>query len=109
MTRSEVREPTFWILSSLAGGAQHGYGIMREVDELSNGRVTLRAGTLYAALDRLLADGWVKEVGTEVVDGRLRRYYELTKDGVAVLRDEVERMRTSASKAAGRLRAREAR
>jgi DNA-binding PadR family transcriptional regulator len=109
MPPSEIREPTFLILSSLAGGAQHGYGIMREVDDLSGGRVTLRAGTLYAALDRLVADGLVEDVGTEVVDGRLRRYYELTNEGANVLEAEVERMRSNASRAASRLRSRKGR
>jgi PadR family transcriptional regulator PadR len=109
MPSSETREPTFLILASLAGGAQHGYGIMREVEGISDGRVMLRAGTLYTALDRLVGEGLVIDVGTEVVDGRLRRYYELTDDGASVLEAEVQRMRANANRAAGRLRAREAR
>src|SRR5437868_7119838 len=108
MAQTEIREPTFFILSSLAGGPQHGYGIMRDVEDLSSGRVTLRAGTLYTALDRLVVDGLVADAGTEIVDGRLRRYYELTDDGALVLEGEVQRMRSNASRAAGRLRAREA-
>jgi DNA-binding PadR family transcriptional regulator len=106
MPQSEVREPTFLILASLAGGEQHGYGIMREVDSISDGRVTMRAGTLYTALDRLVAEGLVVETGTEVVDGRHRRYYGLTGQGAEVLDSEVLRMRAYASKAASRLRAR---
>jgi DNA-binding PadR family transcriptional regulator len=101
---TEVRETTFLILASLAGGAQHGYGIMREVREISDGRVLLRAGTLYTALDRLVGEGLIAEAGTEVVDGRLRRYYEITDEGATVLDEAVQRVRANANQAAARLR-----
>ena len=52
-----MQEPTFLILTSLAAGPQHGYGIMTDVAQISEGRVRLRAGTLYAALDRLSLAG----------------------------------------------------
>ena len=48
MTERSLREPTFLILTALAAGAQHGYGIMTDVSQISGGRVRLRAGTLYA-------------------------------------------------------------
>jgi PadR family transcriptional regulator PadR len=105
---SEMREPTFLVLAVLAGGPQHGYGVMREVGAMSNGRVTLRAGTLYAALERLVDEGLVMQSGQEVVGGRLRRYYTLTDDGAAALAAEVDRMRANATQAATRLRARTA-
>ena len=108
MVQPEIRESTFLILASLAGGAQHGYGIMREVRSMSNERVTMRAGTLYAALDRLVGEGLITEAGTEIVDGRLRRNYDLTGAGAEVLDAEVRRLRANASQAASRLRAREA-
>ena len=44
------------ILTSLANGSQHGYGIITDVQEISDGRIRLRPGTLYTALDRLCAD-----------------------------------------------------
>ncbi|TQL90573.1 PadR family transcriptional regulator [Actinoallomurus bryophytorum] len=50
-----MQEPTFLILTALADRAQHGYGIMRDAELISDGRVRLRAGTLYAAL---LAGAW---------------------------------------------------
>lgn len=109
MAQTEIRETTFLILTALAGGPQHGYGIMQEVRAMSNGRVTMRAGTLYTALDRLVDEGMIADGGTEIVDGRLRRYYELTKAGAATLESEVQRLRANASAAASRLRAREAR
>lgn len=60
MSDGTLREPTFLILTALAAGAQHGYGIMTDVHQISGGRVKLRAGTLYAALDRLSAEGMVE-------------------------------------------------
>ena len=99
-----LREPTFLILTSLAAGTQHGYGIMADVRQISGGRVHLRAGTLYAALDRLTAEGLVEADREEIVDGRLRRYYRLTPAGAQRLAAEVERLRASASAAARRLK-----
>lgn len=99
-----VQEPTFFILTALAEEPLHGYGVMRAVSELSAGRLKLRAGTLYAALDRLTDDGLVVVDREEAVDGRLRRYYRLTDDGAAQLQAEVERLRANASLAAARLR-----
>lgn len=106
MAQTEIRETTFLILTSLAGGPQHGYGIMREVRAMSGGRVNMRAGTLYTALDRLVDEGLIADGGTEIVDGRLRRYYELTDAGVTTLESEVQRLRANANAAASRLRAR---
>ncbi len=51
MSKQAPGEPTFLILAALAAGPQHGYGIMTDVTAISKGRVQLRAGTLYAALD----------------------------------------------------------
>jgi DNA-binding PadR family transcriptional regulator len=99
-----LQEPTFLILTALAAGPQHGYGIMTDVGEISGGRLRLRAGTLYAALDRLETDGLVAQDREEVVAGRLRRYYRLTPDGTAVLAAETQRMRANAAVAAKRLR-----
>jgi DNA-binding PadR family transcriptional regulator len=103
---SPLREPTFLILTALAARPQHGYGILSDVAEISEGRVTLQAGTLYAALDRLGTDGWVEVDREEVVDGRLRRYYRLTDEGAARLTAEVEKLQAHTRAARQRLRAR---
>jgi len=63
-----MQEATFLILTALAAGAQHGYGIIAEVQKISGGRVRLRAGTLYTALDRLRADGLIGVDREEVVE-----------------------------------------
>lgn len=103
-----MREPTFLILTVLAGGSLHGYGIIREVQTLSEGRVKLLPGTLYTALDRLAAQGLVVREREEVTDGRLRRYYRLTGDGLEVLEAETARLRQLATVAEAKLRLRHA-
>lgn len=90
-----LREPTFLILTAFVGGPLHGYGVIQNVAELSDGRVTLRAGTLYTALDRLVGDGSLAIDGEEVVDGRRRRYYRITEPGLEVLRSEVARLESN--------------
>lgn len=101
-----MREPTFLILTALAVEPRHGYGVIQEVAELSGGAVTLAAGTLYAALDRLTAEGLVIPDREELVDGRTRRYYRLTDEGAAALEAEVARLQRHTTAAAGRLRQR---
>lgn len=100
-----MREPTFLILTALVGGALHGYGIILDAERVSEGRVRLRPGTLYAALDRLRAEGLVEAERDEVVDGRLRRYYRLTEEGAAALSVEAERQLRRARTAVRRLAA----
>lgn len=102
MGNRSLQEPSFLILTALAAGPQHGYGIMADVGEISTLR--LRPGTLYAALDRLTSEGLVAMDREEVVGGRLRRYYRLTDDGSARLAAEVAVMRSQAGTAARRLR-----
>lgn len=105
---TDMREPTFLVLSALAGGRKHGYGIISDADAASNGRVKLKAGTLYTALDRLTREGLVTPAGDEVVDGRLRRYYELTDPGAEALAVEAKRQQVNASRALRQLSTRTA-
>lgn len=89
---------------ALAGGRLHGYGITSEVEQLSEGRLRLRAGTLYAALDRLVGEGLVAPAGEEVVAGRLCRYYELSTAGRGALAAEATHRARVSAKATHRLR-----
>jgi len=98
-----MQEATFLILTALASGSQHGYGIITDVTGISNGRVRLRAGTLYTALDRLRADGLIEVDREEVVDSRLRRYYRLTPVGSERLAEEAARLQSNAYVAMTRL------
>jgi len=104
MTDASLREPTFLILTALAAGAQHGYGIMTDVARISEDRVRLRAGTLYAALNRLAVEGLVEVDREEIVDTRLRRYYRLTPPGVQRLTAEVDRLSRTTAVASRRLK-----
>ncbi len=98
-----LREPTHLILLSLVDAERHGYAIISEVEDLSDGRVTLGAGTLYGALDRLSSDGLVTATREEVIDGRNRRYYQLTEAGHTVLSADVAHRSALVDKAQLRL------
>jgi DNA-binding PadR family transcriptional regulator len=101
-----MREPTFLVLTALAGEPRHGYAVIEDVAAMTGGRVRLRAGTLYAALDRLRTDGLIEVDREEVVQSRLRRYYQLTASGERSLAAETARLRTQATMAEERLRSR---
>jgi DNA-binding PadR family transcriptional regulator len=105
MTQRAMQEPSFLILTALAAGMQHGYGIITDVARISEGRVRLRAGTLYAALDRLRADELIDVDHEEIVDGRLRRYYKLSDEGARQLAAEATRLQANATAAITRLKA----
>ena len=98
-----MQEATFLILTALAGGSQHGYGIITDVEQISKRRVRLRPGTLYTALDRLRADKLIAVDREEVVDSRLRRYYRLTPAGEERLGEEAARLHANARVAMSRL------
>lgn len=94
-----MHEPTFLILAALAAEPAHGYRVIQHVEELSDGRVRLRAGTLYAALDRLVGDGMLVVDREQVVDGRNRRYYAITSAGRDELATQVRRAEANAAAA----------
>jgi DNA-binding PadR family transcriptional regulator len=96
-----MSETSFWILTALSRTPQHGYAILREVERMSEGAMSLRVTTLYAGLDRLERANLIRATGEEIVDGRARRYYEVTPNGRHALSDEAERLaaRTRAARA----------
>lgn len=85
----------FHILLSLAGGDQHGYGIMQDVLNRTTGKVRLWPATLYGSIKRLIEAGLIEESDArpapELDDAR-RRYYRLTALGKRVLDAECERL-----------------
>ena len=103
VTKRTMQEATFLILTALAAGSQHGYSIISDVAKISNGRVRLRAGTLYSALDRLRLDALISVDREEIVENRLRRYYRLTPDGSRQLAAEAARVQSNAATAITRL------
>ncbi|MEE4193943.1 MAG: helix-turn-helix transcriptional regulator [Anaerolineae bacterium] len=89
-----LTEGVFHILLSLSDGPRHGYGIMQEVKERTNGRVHLGPGTLYGAIKRLIKRELIEEIerAPETPTEEARRYYRLTHLGGLVLRAESVRL-----------------
>ncbi|MBF8257461.1 MAG: PadR family transcriptional regulator, partial [Anaerolineales bacterium] len=85
----------FHILLALADGEKHGYAIMQEVEEVTEGKVQMGPGTLYGSIKRMLAAGLIEESDDRpdpMLDDERRRYYRPTGLGRNVLRQETERM-----------------
>jgi DNA-binding PadR family transcriptional regulator len=87
-----LSESLFHILLSLVDGPRHGYGIIQEVESRTRGDVRLGAGTLYSAIKRIRAWGWVEEVRTPAGEDPRRRYYGLTTVGRRVVKSEARRL-----------------
>jgi DNA-binding PadR family transcriptional regulator len=79
------------VLFALAGGASHGYGIIKEIEDATNGEMRPRTGSMYLALHRLQESGLIEEAETRGGDQR-RRLYRLTPEGRTAARAEAERM-----------------
>src|SRR4029453_15386576 len=85
----------FHIMLALADRERHGYDIMREVDERTEGKVRLGPGTLYGSIKRMLNDGLVEELDERPdpeLDDERRRYYRLTDFGYRLAVAEAERL-----------------
>jgi len=85
----------FHILLVLAGEPQHGYAVMKAVDQLTQGQIKMGPGTFYGSIKRMLKAGLIEESGERpdpVLDDERRRYYRLTPFGQQVLRAETERL-----------------
>ena len=85
----------FHILLALADGEKHGYAIMQEIEDVTDGRVQMGPGTLYGSIKRMLTAGLIEESDDRpdpALDDERRRYYRQTGLGRRVLRQEAERM-----------------
>lgn len=80
------------ILLALADAELHGYGIIKEVERLTDGVIRPATGTLYTALQRLMDDGLIEPTGELSPDDARRRAYRLTTLGGRVADAEVERL-----------------
>ena len=92
---SPMTPAVFHVLLALTGGARHGYAIMQDVREHTDGTLRLGAGTLYGTIDRLIRDGYVREVDGPVAESSRdarRRFYRITPDGRRALDEEVVRL-----------------
>lgn len=91
-THLPLTHVVYHILLSLSDEHRHGYGIIKDVADATEGRLELEAGTLYAAIKRLRDDGLIEETSEPASSDARRRYYALTALGRAVLRAESERL-----------------
>ncbi len=90
-----LTQVSFEILLALAGGEQHGYAVMLDIEQRSGGALSLHAGSLYRALNRLLESGLIEELEERPDpedDDERRRYYRLTSKGLEVARGEARRL-----------------
>ncbi len=95
----------FQVLLALGDGDKHGYAILKEVEEQTDGHVRLSTGTLYAIIKRLLTEGIVQECRNRPPaeeDDQRRRYYRLTPVGRAMAITEAERMEKLIATARGK-------
>lgn len=92
---TSLTETTYFILLSLSPKPKHGYAILKDVQELSEGRVILSTGTLYGALKRLLDQGWIIRIEEKGTKGavRDRKVYKLSEHGRRALKDEIARLK----------------
>lgn len=91
-SRQELLTPlSTAILFALADGASHGYAIIKEIEELTEGEMRPNTGSTYLALHRLLEDGFITESDGPAEDAR-RRYYSLSPAGRAAAKAEAKRL-----------------
>ena len=94
------------ILLALSTGERHGYGIMKQAEADSQGKVNMGPGTLYGSMGRMMVAGLVRESDKRVdpeLDDERRIYYELTGAGRAALEAELKRYRAVVAVAKERL------
>jgi PadR family transcriptional regulator, regulatory protein PadR len=78
-------------------GPQHGYGIARRIEQISQNALSLNQGTIYPALLRLRQRGWIRAEWGSSENGRKARFYELTRSGRAQIEKETENWERVAS------------
>ncbi len=88
-----LTETTYLILLALIEPG-HGYAIMQKVEELSHGNVRIAAGTMYGAIDNLMKLKWIQSLPSN--DSR-RKVYQITTEGLDILKEETNRLRSMIS------------
>ncbi len=86
-----LTETTFLVLLSMFA-PNHGYGIMQFIEDETNGRVLLGAGTLYGAINTLLKKKWIEPVGNKEA-GSNKKEYVITRLGRQIAETEMNRIR----------------
>ena len=103
--RETLQPAAFHILLALAGGERHGYALMQDVEQLSDGALRIGPGTLYGSIKRLLEAGLIAESEARPDaedDDQRRRYYRLTGAGRTALSAEAQRLARLVDVAASR-------
>ncbi len=109
MTNRQIGHADFHVLLALLDTERHGYGIIKEVEQMSEGRVAMGPGTLYGSIKRLLQSGQIEETAErptgQADDGRRSSYYRLTPQGRKAVEAESQRieglLRIAADKTGG--------
>lgn len=85
-----LTEALFYILLAVRR-PNHGYGIIQDVNEMTDGRVTLGPGTLYGAINSMLTKGWIS-LYSEDKESRKKKEYLITDIGKQIFKNEVKRL-----------------
>lgn len=96
MSNTPLTPAVLHILLALSSGERHGYGIMKQVESESHGKVKMGPGTLYGSLGRMIEAGLIRECDKKIdpkLDDERRIYYEITGVGQVMLEAELERYR----------------
>ena len=88
-----LSESYFYILLCLSKGANHGYGIMKLTEQLSEGQVKIGSGTMYGATSNMIKKGWIKEIVSDEPGSEKKRLYTLTPEGTEAFKAEVNRLK----------------
>ena len=88
-----LTESYFYILLCLYNGPNHGYGIMQQTAELSEGHVKIGSGTMYGATNNMMKKNWIRETLSTNPEDKRKRLYELTELGKEVLENEMLRIK----------------
>ena len=88
-----LSESYFYILLCLSKGANHGYGIMKQTEALSQGQVKIGSGTMYGATSNMIKKGWIKEIVSDEAGAEKKRLYTLTPEGTEAFKAEVARLK----------------
>lgn len=83
-----MTETAFYILLSLKV-PRHGYGIIKNVEDITNGRLVLGSGTIYGTLTKMQRDGII----TVYADEKRKKTYEITEVGKVLMRHEIARLK----------------
>jgi len=98
----QLSRAQFFILCSLLADEKHGYAIMQDVRDISEGTYAIGPATLYENLNRLLELSFISETPGPASEDPRRRYYKLTSAGKRTVREELARLERLVTRAAGR-------